>query len=319
MSLVSVIIPTYNRRNLVQEALRSVYAQSYRPIEVVIVDDGSTDDTETVVRQWKEEYQEKDQFEVQYLSQTNQGAPAARNRGIEASTGEFSLFLDSDDRLTKDALQDLVAEIQSRDVQATYGDCIIVDEERAERTHESQAPAATRTVINMVQQAPRTSSVLIEADAIRDVRWREDLPCGQEWAFFLDLALEGSRFRHVATDVLLYRHHVDDVRINNVHSTEENVLNQVISEYILENEERLRGWGKEEHKLCDRALVRFSGLSAAKGDYSLAWRLMDRANRGSVLKQFLRGEEPLSNKDVWVPALVGATLAGWAYRINWYL
>ena len=100
--LVSVIIPTYNRAGLIGEAIESVRAQTYRPIEIIIADDGSTDDTEAVVGRFAESAGEG--LNVRYVRQENQGAPAARNRGLLESRGEFIQFLDSDDLLHPDKL-----------------------------------------------------------------------------------------------------------------------------------------------------------------------------------------------------------------------
>jgi acetyltransferase-like isoleucine patch superfamily enzyme/GT2 family glycosyltransferase len=86
---VSVIIPTYNSADLVVEGLRSILAQSYSAAEVIIVDDGSTDDTRERVAALEPA--------VRYVRQTNQGVAAARNRGLLEATGDVVAFLDADD------------------------------------------------------------------------------------------------------------------------------------------------------------------------------------------------------------------------------
>jgi len=96
--MVSVVVPTYNRCDLVIEALKSIVRQTFRPIEIVVVDDGSTDDTVDVVREWAREHEVPDQFIVRCIQQCNRGANAARNSGIRHAIGEFVAFLDSDDR-----------------------------------------------------------------------------------------------------------------------------------------------------------------------------------------------------------------------------
>ncbi|HVZ61690.1 MAG TPA: glycosyltransferase [Terriglobales bacterium] len=87
--LVSAVIPTYNRANLVCEAVESVLQQSYRNMEVIVVDDGSTDDTLVRLQAYGDR--------VRVISQSNAGPAVARNRGISASKGEIVAFLDSDD------------------------------------------------------------------------------------------------------------------------------------------------------------------------------------------------------------------------------
>lgn len=87
--LVSVVIPVFNGERFLPEAVQSVLDQQYSPVEIIIVDDGSTDGTATVARSLPET--------VHYLHQTNQGPAAARNRGIEQAQGSLIAFADADD------------------------------------------------------------------------------------------------------------------------------------------------------------------------------------------------------------------------------
>lgn len=95
---VSVIIPTCNRWASLQEAIASVNAQTYRPLQLVVVDDGSTDETPSLCAKILDKFKQRD-FQVLYIYQNNQGAPAARNCGILRSTGGIIQFLDADDFL----------------------------------------------------------------------------------------------------------------------------------------------------------------------------------------------------------------------------
>ncbi|MEI6969988.1 MAG: glycosyltransferase family A protein [bacterium] len=96
--LVSIVVPTYNRSMLLPYALESTLRQTYRPIEVLVIDDGSTDETTALLDRWKREHEDA-AFRVRLLSQSHGGAPAARNLGLIESRGEFIQFLDSDDIL----------------------------------------------------------------------------------------------------------------------------------------------------------------------------------------------------------------------------
>ncbi len=96
MPKVSVVIPTYNRGRLIVPTLQSVIAQSYRDFEIIVVDDGSTDDTSEVIASFGDE--------VRYIYQENQERSTARNRGIMESQGEYIAFLDSDDLWKPDKL-----------------------------------------------------------------------------------------------------------------------------------------------------------------------------------------------------------------------
>ncbi len=97
--LVSVIIPTYNRADCIAGSIDSVLAQTYQNYEIIVVDDGSTDNTKQVLQPYV------DNRHIQYLYQKNAGCAAARNTGIRASCGEWIAFLDSDDRWLPEKLE----------------------------------------------------------------------------------------------------------------------------------------------------------------------------------------------------------------------
>lgn len=96
--LATVIVPTFNRAQLLSRALDSVWRQTYRPIELIVVDDGSTDGTDRIVKEWMA-HKESSDFLVHYIHSENAGAPNARNVGLKCSTGCYIQFLDSDDLL----------------------------------------------------------------------------------------------------------------------------------------------------------------------------------------------------------------------------
>ncbi len=94
--IVSVVIPAYNSSKFLAEAIESVLIQTYSEIEIVVVDDGSTDDTKVVCDRYPT---------VKYIYQNNQGVSSARNTGIRSSAGAYLIFLDSDDCLLPDAVE----------------------------------------------------------------------------------------------------------------------------------------------------------------------------------------------------------------------
>ena len=89
MKTVSVIIPAYNRAHYIREAIESALQQSHRPLEIIVVDDGSTDETPQILATYSEP--------VRVFRQVNQGVAAARNLGVSHARGEYVAFLDSDD------------------------------------------------------------------------------------------------------------------------------------------------------------------------------------------------------------------------------
>ncbi len=120
-NLVSVIIPTYNRAAICKAAVESVLAQTHGNVEVIVVDDGSTDNTRDVISGLDKR--------VRYISQANAGVSAARNTGLKAATGDYIAFLDSDDSWLPWKLEAQLSVLQAfPEVGMVWTDMLAVDE-----------------------------------------------------------------------------------------------------------------------------------------------------------------------------------------------
>ena len=102
---ISVVIPSYNRIEFLKRSIDSVINQTKKPLEIIVVDDGSTDGTETMIK--------SDYDFVKFIKQKNKGVSAARNIGIKVSIGEWICFLDSDDEWKKDKLEKQINAMKS--------------------------------------------------------------------------------------------------------------------------------------------------------------------------------------------------------------
>ena len=115
---VAVVIPCYNGRNFIREAIASVRAQTCQSFELLVVDDGSTDDSLAVIRG----------ADAKVLEQQNAGVSSARNAGLKATTAPYVVFLDADDRLHPDALTAGLAELETDpSITMTFGANAIID------------------------------------------------------------------------------------------------------------------------------------------------------------------------------------------------
>ncbi len=101
MNKVSVIIPVYNAEATIEKCLDSIINQTYQNLEIIVINDGSTDNTDKLIRK----YQDK---RIKYLKRKNSGIGITRNKGIEASTGDYLMFVDSDDYLDLNCIQILI-------------------------------------------------------------------------------------------------------------------------------------------------------------------------------------------------------------------
>ena len=109
--MISVIVPVYNVEEYLEECLESIQKQTYSNIEVILVNDGSTDRSKEIC----EQYCEKDS-RFKLVNQENKGLSGARNRGMLESKGEFISFVDSDDVLKEDMLEQLIKQMTSEDI-----------------------------------------------------------------------------------------------------------------------------------------------------------------------------------------------------------
>ena len=101
--MISIIVPVFNVEEYLEQCLDSIQSQTYKNIEVILVNDGSTDGSKEIC----ERYCESD-IRFRLMNQTNQGQSVARNRGMHESTGDFLTFVDSDDVIKEDMLEQLM-------------------------------------------------------------------------------------------------------------------------------------------------------------------------------------------------------------------
>jgi glycosyltransferase involved in cell wall biosynthesis len=209
---ISVVIPTYNRSHFLAATLRSVLSQTRPADEILVVDDGSTDDTAAVVEGLCRAYPSAP---LRYHYQTNAHLGAARNTGQRLTSGEALLFLDSDDLLLPDALKQLEKALTSHPKAAlVYGRSQIID----------AAGTVTQDVWTVGNEAERdllwdaliqmnfirsAGCVLIRRDALVAAGpWDESLRVVEDWDIWLRLAEPpGAAFARVPWPLLQYRVH----------------------------------------------------------------------------------------------------------------
>ena len=146
--LVTIVIPCYEHAHFLGQAIESALAQTYKPIEVIVVDDGSKDDTAAVAAT----------YPVQYIKQENAGPSAARNTGIRASRGSYLVFLDADDRLTPDAVKIGVECLaQHPDWAFVFGRVRQIDEHGGSATPRKYS-LITRALLYLILPRPKNDS-----------------------------------------------------------------------------------------------------------------------------------------------------------------
>lgn len=126
MNKFTVIVPVYNVENYVEKCVNSILSQSFKDYELILVDDGSTDNSGEICNRLVAE--NKDKANIKVIHQENRGLGGARNTGIKAATGEYLFFIDSDDTITDGAFQELSDYIDENDTDIVTFDIVKVDE-----------------------------------------------------------------------------------------------------------------------------------------------------------------------------------------------
>lgn len=184
-SLVSVVIPTYNRAALLPEAIDSVLGQTYRDFEIIVVDDGSTDDTRRVLGKYH--------GGIRQLSQSNRGEGAARNAGIAAAVGDYVAFLDSDDIWLNMKLEEQMRKLHlSVGIRWVYCDAFTFDGLSGERLHNigDAVPQPDGFIAQslLMENFIPSPTPLVQRSLFGEVGGFANLELGADWDMWLRIA-----------------------------------------------------------------------------------------------------------------------------------
>lgn len=256
MPTVSVIIPAYNAEAHIANALQTVWRQDYRPLEVIVVDDGSIDGTYECVKEFSKKHHfldlsnsdadnlswsaPKQQFELIYVRQQNAGPSKARNRGIQLCLGEYIAFLDVDDSWREDKLSLQVAMIESGACDFVFTNTIHESiNGRKQFMFESQAKVPFKLRGNTLIEPWRdlihknfvtTSSVVARRRCFEDGRlFNENRRLVEDWELWLKIA-DKFNFGYVA-ELCVIKLAVESGLSNNSLGMTENCID-VMEDYI---------------------------------------------------------------------------------------
>ena len=222
--LVSIIIPTFNRRELLPGAVESCLAQTYAAIEIIIVDDGSTDETQQMVAarmcgDWA--------GKIVYHYKPNGGASSAKNEGMKMARGEYIQFLDSDDMLRPEKIHRQMEAILA--VGGNVDGCVCYGRlgsmadgwDAAHRIGECCQNVETfirrqceRTIHILHTEAPLWRRGFL----LEELGWREDLSVAEEWEYYIRLLAKRPRLASVNAELFFVRAHAGEQLSKNFQS-----------------------------------------------------------------------------------------------------
>jgi glycosyltransferase involved in cell wall biosynthesis len=182
--LVSVVMPTYNRASLLGRAIRSALNQTYNNLEIIVVDDASSDDTPDVVKAFQDQ-------RVRYIRHdTNRGGSAARNTGIRNATGEFIAFLDDDDEWEPTKTEEQLRVLERE----CYDAVLCTSDEHGGRLSkfEGKQTVELEDLRHGRFTAGGTGVLMARANVVNETMFDESLPRYQDWDVFIRI---GQKYR----------------------------------------------------------------------------------------------------------------------------
>ena len=199
-SLISIIIPVYNRENVIEECISSIISQSYQNFEIILIDDGSSDNTLEICEKLA-----KNENRIKILAEQHGGVSAARNKGIDISKGEYVFFLDSDDIIHPHLLETLITAMKNNNAQISGTEVLNVSEHYWHKVNEkiTQNTSVGETeylsheetleaVFNRSTPLSLIGGVMMRRDLISDTRFRADLFIGEDFYFIYENLIKGA-------------------------------------------------------------------------------------------------------------------------------
>jgi len=196
--LISVIITNYNYDQYITKAIESVLAQTYRNIELIIINDGSTDNSDEIIKELVSKNQGRN---IKYVSRKNKGVVYTRNEGIELAKGEFICYLDADDYFNHNYISKSYKIAKEYNTDVVYPNWHFVGEWLGRP--DTNFPEFTPELLQL-QKLHCTPASLIKKKAIKDHRFEVE-KVAEDWDFFIGLSLDGAKFKLAKDNCINYR------------------------------------------------------------------------------------------------------------------
>lgn len=238
--LISVVIPCYNQSHFLPQALGSIMNQSYSNWECIIVNDGSSDNTEKVALKWC-----KKDNRFRYFRKENEGLSSARNLGLRMSKGRFIQFLDSDDKIHLEkfsiSLQTFKDEPNAGIVVSNF--CLFKDEFVFDPfCCLGQDFLNFRSVLYKwdVEFTIPIHCAVFNLDNIKTISFNEDLKAKEDWLMWLELFKNNTQAIYINKTLAFYRRHADNMtkKFDYINVNQEKVFIKILD--MLENDEKLK-------------------------------------------------------------------------------
>jgi glycosyltransferase involved in cell wall biosynthesis len=194
MSKVSVIIPCYNVEKYIDECIHSVLTQTHQDVEIICVNDGSTDNTLSILNKHQSNHPDK----IKVLSFNNQGAPASRNRGLGISTGDYIQFLDADDVIHPQKFEKQLAGFK-KNTDVVVSDRVQKNEALTKTLHTYYFDEIEKNPLETaIKRVITTCNPLYKKKVVVELGgYNERLKSAQDWEFHIKLVIAGYTIQYI--------------------------------------------------------------------------------------------------------------------------
>jgi glycosyltransferase involved in cell wall biosynthesis len=288
---VSVIVAAYNASRTIGETIESVLAQTFSDLELIIVDDGSTDETKNIVS----EYQRKDE-RIIYVWQKNARTSAARNKGLEISKGKYISIIDADDlweenKLSKqistiDSAEDMIVLTGIRRFQVIDGERVWNEVTMPPCTDNGRYGVSGILLLNSFQMVFMNTALMGKELLERLGGWNVNLWTAEDWELWLR-ATRRSQFKIIEEPLVYYRKHSESIS-----RSQDTLLVLDAHENLIREQVKYGGVTEKELRkaLIDRQ-VEMCGFFIYQGNLSIAVRVLSRS---------LRMKQGWEHREVWM-------------------
>lgn len=208
--MISVILPVYNGDAFIRDTIRSILDQTEANFELIIIDDGSTDQTEDIIQSFVDN-------RINYIKQVNKGVANAKNEGIKHSTGDFILFHDTDDLSVINRFQKLLNGFYSKEIGFVHSDILLINENNHSIGYWQTNQISQKEVFSFFIHVgtPYNNGTIMYRREVLENKQFEDFKIGEDTEFVMRIAMEVESY-HIAEPLYMYRRHSKSAT-NNFH------------------------------------------------------------------------------------------------------
>lgn len=270
--LISVIMPCYNAEQFLRDSINSVLSQTYGNVELVVIDDGSIDNSQKIIEEFLAEYSDR----IVYLKQNHKGPYTARNYGISVSNGEYVSFLDADDYWDKTFLDEMLTSLKSTKADLVYcGWQNVGGSSPGSKPHIPPDYEKTSLPINFLKGCPwPIHGALVKKEILKKVNYfSERYFTSMDYDLWLRMSLAINKIVRVPKVLAFYRWHGEG-QISSVKWRQAFNSLKVKKDFIKHNPDIKSLIGKKNIKrILNEPVKRAAYISYWKNDFESSWHL----------------------------------------------